>query len=262
MDITHVKGEDNAIADALSMAPPVVPNVSTIQQMPLLEFPTIAAAQASDSHLNDLLSGDTGLRLEYIPAPDGVAMLWCDTSYGTPRPYIPNPFRYKFPTNTCASSPFPFHYSYLTPTCPLSIPPTISPTSQPNQPAYPPPILPDPAPDSFLTPVIPSSLPQDPHPVTQPLPATPHRPIGPDLAPQPIPHPATPPPPQEQLWDDESAMPPEGFTSCTGRTIQSQAKYLAMLHNTHIHPLHTLPATHSVLLETSLPHTLHHTVHI
>ncbi|KAK3891096.1 hypothetical protein Pcinc_004999 [Petrolisthes cinctipes] len=46
-----------------------------VEAMPLLDFPAISAAQASDSHLNDLLTGDTGLRLEFIPAPDGVNIL-------------------------------------------------------------------------------------------------------------------------------------------------------------------------------------------
>lgn len=88
-DIRHVRGEENAVADALSRATPPVPTIAAIQHIPPLNYNYIAQEQQDDPELQQLLSGDTALTMEHILAPDGESMVWCDTSCGSPRPYIP-----------------------------------------------------------------------------------------------------------------------------------------------------------------------------
>ncbi|KAK3890156.1 hypothetical protein Pcinc_005888 [Petrolisthes cinctipes] len=54
-DVRHVRREDNSMADAISRAPPVQPLHALIQHIPSLDYPALANAQSTDSHLQGLL---------------------------------------------------------------------------------------------------------------------------------------------------------------------------------------------------------------
>lgn len=88
-DIRHVRSEENAVADALSRAPPPIRNIAAIQHVPPFNYKSIAQEQHDDPELQQLLTGDTALTMELILAPDGESRVWCDTSCGSLRPYIP-----------------------------------------------------------------------------------------------------------------------------------------------------------------------------
>ena len=96
-DVRHIKGSDNAVADALShikanalhsdsdSADAVVP--------PTVDFKDIAAAQQHDTELQQLQSSSTSLQLQSVPLPTSNITLVCDMSTGAPRPYIPSELR-------------------------------------------------------------------------------------------------------------------------------------------------------------------------
>jgi hypothetical protein len=52
----------------------------------------MASSQESDGELRALLVSDTALRLEKQQIPSTVT-IYCDTSAGKPRPYVPGPSR-------------------------------------------------------------------------------------------------------------------------------------------------------------------------
>ena len=58
---------------------------------PLIDFEALAKAQPTDDDLDRLQSATSALKLERIPIPMCRDTLLCDTSTGTPRPYIPIP---------------------------------------------------------------------------------------------------------------------------------------------------------------------------
>lgn len=80
-DIQHVSGADNVVADAFSR----VAAVSSVE-VPLAD---IAAEQLHDDELKLLLTGTTSLRLTQLPIPGSNSLIYCDTSTGRPRPYVP-----------------------------------------------------------------------------------------------------------------------------------------------------------------------------
>jgi len=51
----------------------------------------LATAQEADEELQKLLAGNTALQLVKIPIPGTSVELYCDTSSGKPRPYVPSP---------------------------------------------------------------------------------------------------------------------------------------------------------------------------
>jgi hypothetical protein len=75
---------DNVVADALS-------RVESIAAPP--SHDALAASQESDDALRTLLASDTALRLEKQPVPGTAVSIYCDTSAGKPRPYVPAPLR-------------------------------------------------------------------------------------------------------------------------------------------------------------------------
>jgi cleavage and polyadenylation specificity factor subunit 1 len=83
-DIRHISGQDNVVADALSLfesvtAPPT--------------YDALATSQDSDDELRTLLESTTALRLEKLKIPGTTVSLYCDTSTGRSRPYVPAPLR-------------------------------------------------------------------------------------------------------------------------------------------------------------------------
>ena len=88
-DIRHVKGTQNAVADALSRLNAVhTPDPTTV-----VDFVALAAAQVDDPDLPRLRS-DSSLQLQECPLAfsDGVTII-CDVSTGVQRPYVPEEFR-------------------------------------------------------------------------------------------------------------------------------------------------------------------------
>ena len=88
-DIRHVTGRRNPIADALSR---LEANVQLDQTLPMIDFKALAKAQPNDDDMEKLLSSST-LQLARVPMPMCSDTLLCDTSTGTPRPFVPENFR-------------------------------------------------------------------------------------------------------------------------------------------------------------------------
>ena len=91
-DIRHVAGAGNPVADALSRLEANV--VQLTQPSPLIDFEALAKAQPADDELNKLKSTTSTFKLERLPMPMCSDTLLCDTSTGTPRPYVPERFRH------------------------------------------------------------------------------------------------------------------------------------------------------------------------
>ena len=88
-DIRHVSGVDNSVADALSRPSPV----SELNQQPV-DFSALATAQLTDPELAKLrLNKSSKLEWQEILLPTCSKPLVCDTSTGSPRPFVPSKFR-------------------------------------------------------------------------------------------------------------------------------------------------------------------------
>jgi cleavage and polyadenylation specificity factor subunit 1 len=85
-DIRHIAGQDNIVANTLSRVEVITAPVS---------HDALAAAQAGDEELRTLLVSTTALQLTKILIPGPSAELYCDTSSGKPRPYVPSPLRHQ-----------------------------------------------------------------------------------------------------------------------------------------------------------------------
>ena len=87
-DLRHVKGKNNAVADAFSR---VQINVTSYTE---IDFRAMAHAQTDDHETQSLKTGVTNLKLENIPleGDDNITLL-CDLSQGNARPVVPEPFR-------------------------------------------------------------------------------------------------------------------------------------------------------------------------
>jgi cleavage and polyadenylation specificity factor subunit 1 len=83
-DIRHIYGQDNVVDDALS-------HVESVTAPP--SYDALAASQDSDDELRTLLGSTTALRLEKPPIPVTTVSIYCDTSTGSSRPYVPAPLR-------------------------------------------------------------------------------------------------------------------------------------------------------------------------
>jgi len=83
-DIRHISGQDNVVADTLSRVEVITAPVT---------HEALAAAQEKDDELRTLLVSTTALQLEKILIPGTSVELYCDTSSGKPRPYVPSPLR-------------------------------------------------------------------------------------------------------------------------------------------------------------------------
>jgi hypothetical protein len=84
IDIRHISGQGNVVADLLS-------RVESITAPP--SHDALAASQDTDDELRTLLASNTVLRLEKQQIPGSTVSIYCDTSAGKPRPYVPAPLR-------------------------------------------------------------------------------------------------------------------------------------------------------------------------
>ena len=87
-DLRHIAGKDNLAADALSRL-----HINSVTSTTTIDFDDIAIAQESDDEIARLLSSDNALELKPIPVPSSQRTVLCDVSTGSPRPYVPAPFR-------------------------------------------------------------------------------------------------------------------------------------------------------------------------
>jgi len=83
-DIRHFSGQENVVADALSV---VEASTSTVKHDLLSE------TQEADEELRTRLAGNTELQLVKIPIPGTSVELYCDTTSGKPLPYVPSHLR-------------------------------------------------------------------------------------------------------------------------------------------------------------------------
>lgn len=83
-DIRYIKGTLNTAADALSR---MHLNQISAEETDF-SYPILADAQRNDTELNDLRSSGTSLVLERVSFPEDGTTLVCDTSTGTPRPFV------------------------------------------------------------------------------------------------------------------------------------------------------------------------------
>ena len=83
-DIRQISGQENVVADALSRVEAITAPMT---------HDVLAASQEADEELRKLLAGNTALQLIKIPIPGTSVELYCDTSSGKPRPYVPCPLR-------------------------------------------------------------------------------------------------------------------------------------------------------------------------
>lgn len=84
--ITHVAGEENVVPDTLSRIDAIqVPVITTTEEL--------AAEQATDEELQQLISGETTLELKEFTLPGSTTPLYCDCSRGAIRPYVPKNLR-------------------------------------------------------------------------------------------------------------------------------------------------------------------------
>ena len=93
-DIRHVKGEDNAAADALSR---FTVDALVLKGIDGLDFHNMANAQQSDPEIRQIMDGTmpqpSSAKLESIPLQSSDLTILCDVSTGMPRPLVPAALR-------------------------------------------------------------------------------------------------------------------------------------------------------------------------
>ena len=91
-DLRHIRGVDNSVADALSR---IEANALSHNSTPVIDFHLMAKAQLTDPELQHLLANPQISSLQIIPhtLDTGSPLLFCDTSTGTPRPFVPEQLR-------------------------------------------------------------------------------------------------------------------------------------------------------------------------
>lgn len=90
-DLRHVSAKDNQVADALSR---ISVSALSLSHGAIPSLDDIAVAQANDQDLPALRSSPSpSLRIEDVSLPHSSRPIACETSTGTPRPYVPRPFR-------------------------------------------------------------------------------------------------------------------------------------------------------------------------
>ena len=92
-DIRHISGASNGVADTLSRPVSVSLPVSELTQHPI-DFAAMANAQLTDPELARLRNDQSSnLKWHDIIFPGCSVPLVCDTSTGSPRPFVPSQFR-------------------------------------------------------------------------------------------------------------------------------------------------------------------------
>lgn len=96
-DLRHISGKNNVVADPLSRVEEIVQPIDP---------ESLAAAQACDPELTQLLSGNTALQLAKVKLPGTNTVLFCDLSGTSPRPYVAGIHRRRiFDALHCLSHP-------------------------------------------------------------------------------------------------------------------------------------------------------------
>lgn len=99
LDIRHIAGADNHMADCLSRIYPPAPPKATISSVnvnpSILSDVSIADEQAKETFQAELeeLKRMPDLRIEKIPVNGSSLQVWSDTSSDVPRPILPSPLR-------------------------------------------------------------------------------------------------------------------------------------------------------------------------
>ncbi|GFX34249.1 hypothetical protein TNCV_3225991 [Trichonephila clavipes] len=87
-DVRHINGTRNAVADALSRI-----EVNQISNS-FLDFEALSKAQLEDNELQSFQNYEkSSLVFKRVPSPVSATELICDTSTGSPRPFVPHNFR-------------------------------------------------------------------------------------------------------------------------------------------------------------------------
>ncbi|GFT39822.1 hypothetical protein TNCV_4869711 [Trichonephila clavipes] len=87
-DFRHINGTHNAVADALSRI-----EVNQISNS-FLDFEALSKAQLEDNELQSFQNDEkSSLVFKRVPSPVSATELMCDTSTGSPRPFVPYNFR-------------------------------------------------------------------------------------------------------------------------------------------------------------------------
>ncbi|GFW20809.1 hypothetical protein TNCV_1050301 [Trichonephila clavipes] len=87
-DVRHINGSRNAVADALSRI-----EVNQISNS-FLDFEALSKAQLEDNELQSFQNDEkSSLVFKRVPSPVSATELICDTSTGSPRPFVPHNFR-------------------------------------------------------------------------------------------------------------------------------------------------------------------------
>ena len=92
IDLCHIASRGNPIADALSH---LETNAVLDTTRPIVDYHAMAKAQPSDAELGNLQSSNNTVKFARVTLPMYHDTLLCDTSTGTPRPYVPQQFRRK-----------------------------------------------------------------------------------------------------------------------------------------------------------------------
>ena len=88
-DLRHIKGKDNVVADTLSR-----PEIHAMYNNATIDFERLAAAQVDDPELQrELQNPSTSLVLQTFPLFASGGSIICDTSSGSPRPFVPKALR-------------------------------------------------------------------------------------------------------------------------------------------------------------------------
>ncbi|KFD64412.1 hypothetical protein M514_13470 [Trichuris suis] len=88
-DVRHIKGNRNAVADALSS----ISIDSLSVQVDSAKLAQLAKAQSTDEELRHLRDSSTSLHLQKVEVPNSAPSIWCDVSHGKIRPFLPAPLR-------------------------------------------------------------------------------------------------------------------------------------------------------------------------
>ena len=88
IDVRHISGRDNYVADALSRA-----SVHALHTELAIDYIAMAAAQKQEGCVDQYRAVGTAMNLQMVPFGPSRTALLCDVSTGRPRPVVPSSFR-------------------------------------------------------------------------------------------------------------------------------------------------------------------------